>query len=283
MKKRFLYIAAAAVMAASPFTAMTSAMAAENTSKAAVSEAEKTETAENTSENTEKSESAQNIQNTEETKTVSETADNISENGEAQKEKTDESKIDSSSTESRFSDVSKDAWYADAVSFTVDRGVMNGTSKTTFSPDDKATRGTIALIIRNIDGTSEKVYWSYLDVPEDAWYADAIAWCSETGVMKGYGGGYFGPDDSITREQLVSILYRYAQYRKFSSLETTGVELLDYSDYAKVSGYAGGPMQWALKNKIISGKENNTLDPQGIATRAEIAQIIRNFMVFYNL
>lgn len=101
--------------------------------------------------------------------------------------------------------------------------------------------------------------------------------------MKGYGGGYFGPDDSITREQLVSILYRYAQYRNFSNLETTGVELLEYNDYASISGYAGGPMQWALKNSIISGKENNMLDPQGIATRAEIAQIIRNFMVFYNL
>ena len=101
--------------------------------------------------------------------------------------------------------------------------------------------------------------------------------------MKGYGGGLFGPDDYVTREQLVSILYNYAKYKNFGNMETNGIELLAYKDYADVSGYAGGPMQWALKNQIISGKDGNKLDPKGIASRAEIAQIIRNFMVFYNL
>ena len=102
--------------------------------------------------------------------------------------------------------------------------------------------------------------------------------------MEGYGNGYFGPNDSITREQLVSILYRYAQYRNFSNLDTTGVELLKYGDYGDISGYAGGPMQWALKNSILSGRDNNLLEPKGVATRAEIAQIIRNFYgVLYNL
>ena len=182
-----------------------------------------------------------------------------------------------------FTDVEEGVWYADAVNYVTERGIMSGTSESTFSPELPSTRGMMALIISNINGETEKVYWSYLDVPEGSWYADAIAWCSDKNVMKGYGGGYFGPDDSLTREQLVSILYRYAQYRNFSNLETTGVELLDYNDYAKVSGYAGGPMQWALKNSILSGKENDMLDPQGVASRAEIAQIIRNFMVFYNL
>ena len=135
----------------------------------------------------------------------------------------------------------------------------------------------------DVENDPRKVYWSYFDVKEDAWYADAVAWCSETGIMKGYGEGLFGPDDYVTREQLVSILYNYAKYKNFGNMETNGIELLAYKDYADVSGYAGGPMQWALKNQIISGKDGNKLDPKGIASRAEIAQIIRNFMVFYNL
>ena len=187
------------------------------------------------------------------------------------------------SEEGAFSDVEADIWYADAVDFVTSRGIMSGTSETTFSPDAPATRGMVALIIKNINGTDEKVYWSYLDVPEDAWYADAVAWCSDKDIMEGYGNGYFGPNDSITREQLVSILYRYAQYRNFSNLDTTGVELLKYGDYGDISGYAGGPMQWALKNSILSGRDNNLLEPKGVATRAEIAQIIRNFMVFYTI
>lgn len=277
MKKRFLYITAAMIMAVSPFSAMASTLQ----TNTAVSTESKVGNATDSVSVGDKDSSktdgeAEKTESSKETESAGETAEP------AKTEETDNQTADDKKEE-KFSDVDKDAWYAGAVNFVVTRGVMSGTSENTFSPDAQATRGTIALIIKNIDGTSEKVYWSYLDVPEDAWYADAVAWCSETNIMKGYGGGYFGPDDSITREQLVSILYRYAQYRNFSNLETTGVELLEYNDYASISGYAGGPMQWALKNSIISGKENNMLDPQGIATRAEIAQIIRNFMVFYNL
>ena len=277
MKKRFLYITAAMIMAVSPFNAMASTL---QTNTAVSTESKVGNVTDSVSAGDKDSSKtdgeAEKTESSKETGSAGETAEP------AKTEETDNQTADDKKEE-KFNDVDKDAWYAEAVNFVVTRGVMSGISENTFSPDAQATRGTIALIIKNIDGTSEKVYWSYLDVPEDAWYADAVAWCSETNIMKGYGGGYFGPDDSITREQLVSILYRYAQYRNFSNLETTGVELLEYNDYASISGYAGGPMQWALKNSIISGKENNMLDPQGIATRAEIAQIIRNFMVFYNL
>ena len=181
-----------------------------------------------------------------------------------------------------FSDVPSDAWYAEAVDFVAKRKIMNGTSSTEFSPYSDATRGMLAVVIKNMDGTSEKAYWSYLDVNEDAWYADSVAWCSENDILKGYGGGMFGPEDSITREQLISTLYRFAEYKGFSNMETNGVELLEYKDYADISGYAGGPMQWALKNNIMSGRDGR-LEPKGVASRAEIAQILRNFMVFYNM
>lgn len=277
MKKRFLYITAAMIMAVSPFSAMASTLQTNTAVSTESKVGNVTDSGTAGDKDSAKTDGeAEKTESSKETESAGETAEP------AKTEETDNQTADDKKEE-KFNDVDKDAWYAEAVNFVVTRGVMSGISENTFSPDAQATRGTIALIIKNIDGTSEKVYWSYLDVPEDAWYADAVAWCSETNIMKGYGGGYFGPDDSITREQLVSILYRYAQYRNFSNLETTGIELLEYNDYANISGYAGGPMQWALKNSIISGKENNMLDPQGIATRAEIAQIIRNFMVFYNL
>lgn len=211
------------------------------------------------------------------------TEENTEENKDEVTEENTETDNAETEEESKFSDVENDAWYFDSVNFVTERGIMSGTSDTEFSPNDSATRGMIALIMKNIENDPRKVYWSYFDVKEDAWYADAVAWCSETGIMKGYGEGLFGPDDYVTREQLVSILYNYAKYKNYGNMETNGIELLAYKDYADVSGYAGGPMQWALKNQIISGKDGNKLDPKGIASRAEIAQIIRNFMVFYNL
>ena len=188
-----------------------------------------------------------------------------------------------SAKKGRFSDVPEDSWYAQAVNAITDRKIMNGVSEDMFDPDEFSTRGMLAVIIYNMDGTRDRALWSYLDVAEGKWYTDAIAWCSEKNIMKGYGNGIFAPDDVITREQLVSILYRYAEYRNFGNMETAGVELLDFSDNGMISGYAGGPMQWAIKNGIISGKEDKTLDPKGQATRAETAQIIHNFMTFYSI
>lgn len=182
-----------------------------------------------------------------------------------------------------YEDVAEDAWYYGAAYYLKDKAVMKGTDITKFSPDEYVTRGMLAQIINNIDGKKDKVYWSYLDVDENAWYADSVAWCSETGLMKGYGNNLFGPEDNITREQLVFTLYNYAKYKELGNLETTGIQLLDYSDYMSVSGYAGGAMQWALINGIIKGKDNKMLDPQGNATRAEVAQVVKNFMIFYNL
>ena len=206
MKKRFLYITAAMIMAVSPFSAMASTL---QTNTAVSTESKVGNVTDSVSAGDKDSSKtdgeAEKTESSKETGSAGETAEP------AKTEETDNQTADDKKEE-KFNDVDKDAWYAEAVNFVVTRGVMSGTSENTFSPDAQATRGAIALIIKNIDGTSEKVYWSYLDVPEDAWYADAVAWCSETNIMKGYGGGYFGPDDSITREQLVSILYRYAQY-----------------------------------------------------------------------
>ena len=301
MKKSLIYIAAAVLTAVSPY----SALAGDGTETAvdnfAMEETSSEETSANeTAIDEAKNEPEENMEEYKEPETnvsekqadTAETSDDSEIKGADEKTETDGEEVKDEepseadaepSEEGAFSDVEADIWYADAVYFVTSRGIMSGTSETTFSPDAPATRGMVALIIKNINGTDEKVYWSYLDVPEDAWYADAVAWCSDKDIMEGYGNGYFGPDDSITREQLISTLYRYAQYRELPNLDTTGVELLKYGDYGDISGYAGGPMQWALKNSILSGRDNNLLEPKGVATRAEIAQIIRNFMVFYTI
>ena len=301
MKKSLIYIASAVLTAVSPY----SALAGDGTEKAvdnfAMEETSSEETSANeTAIDEAKTEPEENMEEYKEPETnvsekqadTAETSDDSEIKGADEKTETDGEEVKDEepseadaepSEEGAFSDVAADIWYADAVDFVTSRGIMSGTSETTFSPDAPATRGMVALIIKNINGTDEKVYWSYLDVPEDAWYADAAAWCSDKDIMEGYGNGYFGPDDSITREQLISTLYRYAQYRELPNLDTTGVELLKYGDYGDISGYAGGPMQWALKNSILSGRDNNLLEPKGVATRAEIAQIIRNFMVFYTI
>ena len=138
------------------------------------------------------------------------TEENTEENKDEGTEENTETDNTETEEESKFSDIENDAWYFDSVNFVTERGIMSGTSETEFSPNDSATRGMIALIMKNIENDPRKVYWSYFDVKEDAWYADAVAWCSETGIMKGYGGGLFGPEDYVTREQLVSILYNYA-------------------------------------------------------------------------
>ena len=229
MKKSLIYIAAAVLTAVSPY----SALAGDGTETAvdnfAMEETSSEETSANeTAIDEAKTEPEENMEEYKEPET------NVSEKQADTAEKPDDSEIKGAdektetdgeevkdeepsesdaepSEEGAFSDVEADIWYADAVDFVTSRGIMSGTSETTFSPDAPATRGMVALIIKNINGTDEKVYWSYLDVPEDAWYADAVAWCSDKDIMEGYGNGYFGPNDSITREQLVSILYRYAQ------------------------------------------------------------------------
>lgn len=215
--------------------------------------------------------------------TVSTADEKINEADGTEETETSSAGIESETTNDRYKDVTSDKWYYDAADYVSDKNVMSGTAYGYFSPDLYATRGTLAQIIKNMYGESGKVYWSYLDVKEGTWYENAIAWCSDAGVMKGYGGGYFGPDDYITREQLVFTLYQYASYKGFDNLDTAGIELLDYSDYKNVSGYAGGAMQWALKNGLLYGKENKTLDPKGNATRAEVAQVLKNFMTFYKI
>ena len=172
-----------------------------------------------------------------------------------------------------FADVPSTNWAADAVAFASAHELFSGTSETTFSPDQSMSRGMLATVLYSLegrpdqDGTAE-----FSDVSSGAWYADSIAWATENGIASGYGNGQFGPNDSITREQFVVMLWKYA------GSPVTNNQTLAFTDADQASGYALKALRWAVETGILSGYTDGRLAPEGTATRAQAAQMLKNFM-----
>ena len=181
-----------------------------------------------------------------------------------------------------FTDVSEKDWFYGDVMFVYENGLMLGTSKTLFSPHGTATRGMMATILWRMEGSpAPKGKNSFTDVEAGKWYADAITWTAENGIFAGYGKDKFGPDDPITREQLAAIFYRYADYKGYDL--TVKGNLDTFKDADKITDYAKTAMQWAVGSELMKGKSGNLLDPQGTATRAEIAAMLHRFIEKYEL
>ena len=181
-----------------------------------------------------------------------------------------------------FTDVSEKDWFYGDVMFVYENGLMLGTSKTLFSPHGTATRGMMATILWRMEGSPvPKGKNSFTDVEAEKWYADAITWTAENGIFAGYGKDKFGPDDPITREQLAAIFYRYADYKGYDL--TVKGNLDKFKDADKITDYAKTAMQWAVGSGLMKGKSGNLLDPQGTATRAEIAAMLHRFIEKYEL
>ena len=181
-----------------------------------------------------------------------------------------------------FTDVSEKDWFYSDVMFVYENGLMLGTSKTLFSPHGTATRGMMATILWRMEGSpAPKGKNSFTDVEVGKWYADAITWTAENGIFAGYGKDKFGPDDPITREQLAAIFYRYADYKGYDL--TVKGNLDKFKDADKITDYAKTAMQWAVGSGLMKGKSGNLLDPQGTATRAEIAAMLHRFIEKYEL
>ena len=176
-----------------------------------------------------------------------------------------------------FTDVSEKDWFYNDAMFVYKNGLMLGTSKTLFSPHGTVTRGMMATILWRMEGSlAPKGENSFTDVEAGMWYTDAITWAAENGIFAGYSMDKFGPDDPITREQLTAIFYRYADYKGYK-LTVTG-NLDKFEDADKITDYAKMVMQWAVGNGLIKGKAETLLDPQGTATRAEIAAMLHRFV-----
>lgn len=175
-----------------------------------------------------------------------------------------------------FNDVVPGAWYTDAVQYAYDNGLMTGTSATTFEPNTTTTRGMIVSMLHRLEGSPAVGIADFSDVASGDWYADPVAWAASEGIVGGYGDGTFGPNDPITREQMASILYRYADYK---GLDVSARASLDaYSDADSVSPWASDVMSWAVSEGIISGMTEDTLAPQDTATRAQVAAMFQRFL-----
>ena len=171
-----------------------------------------------------------------------------------------------------FSDVDAGAWYADAVEYVRANGLMNGTTSTAFAPDAAMTRSMLAATLYRAAGSPAVTGTdAFTDTADGAWYADAVLWASQQGVINGYGDGLFGTDDAVSREQIPAILWRQAGSPQADDAQA-------FADQQQVSAFAQDAVAWARANSVINGKENNTFDPQAGATRAEVAAMLQRFL-----
>lgn len=174
-----------------------------------------------------------------------------------------------------FYDVSENDWFYLAVRFCNENGFISGATEYTFNPYAEANRAMIIAILWRLEGSPQAEPNSFTDVSPDAYYADAVSWGVEEGIISGYSKDTFAPNEKVTREQMASILYRYASYHGW---DISADQNLDrFTDAEEASGYAEDALCWATSHGIINGMENNRLDPRGNATRAQVASILRSF------
>lgn len=175
-----------------------------------------------------------------------------------------------------FSDVRIADWFYNDVKYVYEKGMMAGTAADVFAPNAITTRAMIVTILYRLEGSPAVTGTSaFVDVPAGQWYTDAVNWAAANQIVKGTSATTFAPNDSITREQMAAILYRYAQYKGYDV--TKKADLSGYSDNGQVSAYAKDALAWANAAKLINGVTNTTLAPQGNATRAQVSAILHRF------
>lgn len=174
-----------------------------------------------------------------------------------------------------FADVAPGAWYADAVQYVYENGIMSGTDTAAFSPTLAITRAMVVAMLYRMEGQPDAGDSGFADVPANAYYADAVAWAKANGIVSGASETAFAPDAPVTREQIAAILYRYASYKGYDVTASGSLE--GYTDAPQISAYAAGAMRWANARGLIVGNTSTTLNPRGNATRAEVAAILMRF------
>lgn len=174
--------------------------------------------------------------------------------------------------DSRFTDVDSSKWYYDAVNYVVSNNIMQGMNDTIFGGEINLNRAMIVQMLYNIDGKPSTESSKFDDVKNDDWYADAIAWAADNGIVNGIGNNLFAPEQDITREQMTVILYNYCLYK---GIELPVVRETDsFADGYSINSWAAEAVNAMYRAGVLSGKGNNIFQPQGKATRAEVAQIV---------
>lgn len=178
--------------------------------------------------------------------------------------------------ENPFTDVSASHWAHDDITYVYENDLMNGTDGSLFSPESTTTRAQVVTVLYRLAGQPaadwENPFW---DVPASAWFHDAVTWAWENDITGGVSSTHFGAGNAVTREQLATFLYRYAQDQGYDT--SARADLSGYSDAGLVSSYATEALSWANATGLITGTTGTTLSPQGSATRAQVATILSRF------
>ena len=170
-----------------------------------------------------------------------------------------------------FSDVDAGAWYAEAAMYCREHNLMAGTGSNRFAPESNLTRAQLATVLYRIEGTpAVNGRDIFTDTPDGAWYGDAVLWASQQDIMSGYGGGLFGPNDPVSREQMTTILWRYA-----GSPDPAGTAA--FTDRSFAASYAAAAVNWAGINSIVRPVSGNLFAPKENATRAQVADALMNY------
>ena len=173
-----------------------------------------------------------------------------------------------------FGDVKADDWFYSNVQYVVENKLMNGTSATKFAPDENVTRAMLVTVLyRNSGEPAVNKSIPFADVDMGAYYASAVIWAKQNGIVNGVTETEFAPDANITREQIATIMFRYAQYNGMDAV--TLEENLHFTDSSEISEYAVPAMNWAVGSGLMKGKSATTINPKDNATRAEIAAILQ--------
>ena len=176
-----------------------------------------------------------------------------------------------------FTDVTDGDWFYKAVEFSVQNGLFNGTSETTFSPNTDMTRAMLMTVLYRMDGKPAVTGKNpFTDVKPGQWYTDAVSWANANRIVSGYGGGRFGANDSLTREQLAVILLNFAKYKNRDVTKTAA--LTGYTDGTSVGSWAAAAMQWTVAEGLITGTSKTTLSPTVSASRVQVATILMRFI-----
>ena len=180
-----------------------------------------------------------------------------------------------------FADAAPTAWYHDGVHYCIEKGLMHGISADKLLPDGSVTRAQLAAILWRLEGNPAPVSAAgFSDVADGAWYAGAVHWAADSGVVKGYADGRFRPNDAVTREQMATLLYRFAGYKGYDVSIGGDTNILRFTDGAAVSGYAVPAMRWACGSGMVCGiaqKGGMLLAPRDTTTRAQAATLIMRF------
>ena len=174
-----------------------------------------------------------------------------------------------------FSDVSANAYYAEAVTYASENGLVSGMEQGILSPDTPLNRGMLAAILWRNEGQPQAAPSTFMDVSSDSYYAAAIGWAAENGIVTGYGENRFGPNNPIERQQLATMLYRYAAYQ---GDDVTVSGNTSFTDSSAIANYAQSAVAWAQENSIVAGKNGNVFDPTGQATRAESVTMLYRYI-----